>query len=440
MTYVKWHVDYTPFIDETWSSANTEVVGDFYDPIMSVKLGDSRDSFSFKVTNFNNNYDDHYNPNDKIAIYRSVNTDVKPADPIMIITLKDTPEEYSSKANMIRVEGYNFSESVLSAVVFIDVSNRTIPEAIQDALTDAGQDNPNFLVTWNSGNPDTKEDLSAFPDVDKKWFYKPIRSLVEEYSQNDKTKDGNYYWYINNDNEFIWRKETNVSSGTFDFATDACKKMKISKDIKGIRNYFILKGGMDPENHQITTPYVNWTSVATNGRKFMIVADAETQNTAKEMIDQDLSKSYSITDKQALSERYPSEIEAGTSFVTSWRATSTFTTKKYGISVTSGLSVTINEGTAAKNKEAYVEVIRGEVKNRLKSRGADISDNLQYGKLKVDLEYEPGHKTWGLGDLIICNIGTINANVDTPMRVQEIQYTSNSDVYSLQEDIGSIGK
>ncbi len=216
--------------------------------------------------------------------------------------------------------------------------------------------------------------------------------------------------------------------------------MKLTKDTKDVRNYFILKGGMDPENHQITVPYVNWTSVAGNGRKYMIVADAQTQNTAKELIDEDLAQSYSIEDKGSLTSNYPSEIDAGSSFTTAWTASATYTTKKESISVTKGSTVTINTGTAAGNKRAYVEVIRTEVKERLKVIGAAYANNLQYGKLRVDLEFEPGEKAWGLGDVITCTIGTINNNEPTEMRINQIQYTTNADIYSLEEDIGTIGR
>jgi len=440
MSYVTWFIEYTPFIDNDWNSSDTINFTTFRNPIMSAKLGDSRDSFSMQVPNVRNMYDNYFNPNDKVAVFRAVNSSTKPDVPIMIITLKDTPEDYSYNKKEIKIEGYNFSESVLSAVTYVDVTNRQIPYAFKDALDDISQDNTNFSVTWNDDNPLVNTNGDAFPTVNKKFFYAPLRKLIEEFSQNEQTLDGNYYWYVDNNNTLVWDSAYAFSEDSFNSSTDPYTTMKIGKDTSGIKNYFILKGGMDPVGHQITQPHINQTSVAKHGRKFMLVVDATTQNTAKELLNQDLVDSYDLEDVQALAETFPKEIEDGTSFTTSWVSNvgTTTTTKKYGIVMTNGVNVTINEGSAASNKGAYVEVIRAEVKARLINRGEEIAYNLQYGKLQVDLSFKPGSKSWGLGDIITCTIGTIKDNEPTPMRVREIQYTSNGDTYSLEEDVGSL--
>ena len=77
--------------------------------------------------------------------------------------------------------------------------------------------------------------------------------------------------------------------------------------------------------------------------------------------------------------------------------------------------------------------------NSLKDEGARMADTLMYGKLKMDVTYRVGTKAYGLGDLIACTVPKIRT-LPINMRVKEIQYSTTTDKYTLEEDIGTLGE
>jgi hypothetical protein len=49
----------------------------------------------------------------------------------------------------------------------------------------------------------------------------------------------------------------------------------------------------------------------------------------------------------------------------------------------------------------------------------------------------PGLVEWGLGDVVKVTIPELS-NTAKSLRIKEIQFTEDSDTYSLEEDVGSI--
>lgn len=432
MSYITWKIERTPSLEDSgWDDGNEQEITNFKDIVLNTAIGDNRDSFQFNVKNFNDTYSNVFSSNDKITIYRVVNSDTATTDDILMVgTVKKVPSESDSKKNTLRVSGYNFSESVMSAIVFVDFSaGLTIPQAIQAAINNAGDTNPNFKVTWNSSNPTVKQDGSVFPTVYDKWFNKPLRSIIEKYSANAKTNDGDYFWYVNNNNEFIWRAKGNTSSGTFNDLVDNARIIKTDKNIDDVKNFFILKGGYGPNNKQIQTKSVDWSSVAKHGMKYKLIPSEV--NTAKNLVGVDIIKSYG-TDQSP--DGYPS---LATSFTTAWTSNFTYTTKQYNISVVPGSTVTINEGSEESNKKAYAELIKEEITQRLLQEGEDLKRLYALGKREIDLQFRAGEKDWQLGSLIDVTLKEYGTGV-VKMRVKEIQYTTTTDLFSLEEDEGTL--
>jgi hypothetical protein len=290
MVYVKWKIDYVPFEGGSWNESKRETLDSYRDVMIRRFLGDGKDSFEFKLTNTNGEYDGKFNVNDKIYIYKAVNTETIPTDPLMVGLVRDGVFGDNYAKDVITVKGYNFSESILNALVFFDAETLDIAEALKEGLETIQAFNSNFTVTWASTNPTLRSDDSAFPDVNEKFFYKPYRALVEKYSTNKATGDGNYYYYVNKDSEMIWKRGADYSSSTFDATTQSYRSQKIGKDLKGIINFVIMKGGLDPKGHPIQTPYVHYKSVSKVGYKFKVIVSEN--NASKLLLDRDMSKSY----------------------------------------------------------------------------------------------------------------------------------------------------
>ena len=96
MVYTEWKIDYVPFESGTWNESKRETLTQYRDVMLRQFLGDTKDSFEFKLTNINGNYDTKFNPNDKIYIYRGISTDTVPTDPEMVGLVRDNPIEKSS--------------------------------------------------------------------------------------------------------------------------------------------------------------------------------------------------------------------------------------------------------------------------------------------------------------------------------------------------------
>ncbi len=435
MVYIKWQIDYVPFSDGTWDESKRETLTGYRNIILRRFLGENKDSFEFKLTNVNGIYDSKFNVNDKIYIYRAINTETIPDDPLMVGTVRDGIYSDDYAKDVVTVKGYNFSETVMNATVFLDAQTLTIPHAIEQALLDMKAYNGLFSVEWDTNNPMLRSDNSAFPVVAEKFYYKPIRHLIEKYSTANATNDGNYYWFVNQSNKMIWKRGEDFDDSNFDASVDSYRSEKIGKDLKGIVNYVIMKGGLDPKGHPIQTPYVNYTSVSKVGYKFKVIVSEN--NAAKTLLDGDMI-SYG-DEKEHTYNTFPKEIEDGDAFTTTWVATADYVLKKSSISVVKDNDITIDEGSISDNKKAYVELIRTEVKQRLLAEATRLTENLQYGKLKYDVEFQPGQQVWGLGEKITVSNNKLKSGTPTVLRIQEIQDTQNSIKYSMEEDIGTIG-
>jgi len=427
MSYVKWKIENTPFSAGTWDTDNTTEIASFYDPNIRINTGDGKDSFMFKVINNSLIDDTTFTVNNKITIYRTSNTDTITTDDILMMgAIRDIPINDTGSQDIYNLKGYNFSETVMDAITFVDLENDTIPEGFQRALNQVGGANNNFRVTWSNTNPTGKTDGNPFPVIGERFFYKPLKTIIEKYSTNDRTEDGNYFWYINNNNELVWFQQDSTTLHTFDSSIDAHKTIKISKDVKGIRNYVIMRGGTDPAGNQIMDKRVDWASVGKNGMKYyMLVSE---NNNAKELTRLDIGGGDTNTSS------YPAI--TASAFTTVWLATVTATVGS-GTNMTAGYPVTINQGSESANKEDYTAVIRREVKSRLQKEAKTFLDLHKYGKLKTDIEFTAGSKTWGLGDRVTVTIPKLS-QIDKLMRVVDIQYTDDIDTYSLEEDEGSL--
>jgi len=422
--YTTWRIDYTPFKNNTWDDNDMETLESFYDPLIRMTLGDGKDSFSFKVTNFNNRNNGKFNPLDRIQIYRTVNTDSidTTTDILMVGSINDSPDTDNNKSNMSTVKGYNYSEAVMSAIVFLDATPLRINEALERALKNAGN-RDNFEITWHPDNPDKLSDeVTEFPYVQEQWYHWTLLKILDQYSSNEYTGDGNYYWYVDNDNRLVWRQRDSTTLYTFDSSVDAYLDLKSSKDKSGIKNYIIAKGGFDPAGTPIQTYYQDAANIAKNGKKYHLLIGKNGNGGAINKADlEDSWGPNNYTDK------YP---DFSVDFTTTWQ--SSITDNIEGISMVEGQKVTILSSEINK-EEKYRAILRAHVKGLLKKEAKMFVDNRRNGINKIDLTFKAGTKSWGLGDRIAVTAPNVFTDKKT-MRVMEIQYSTNTDTFSLEED------
>src|SRR6056297_467406 len=162
MTTVEWKLVYT-------NSAGSATITEFYDPIVRVKSGDGKDSFEFKVNNVNGDYDLLYVPNSKIEISRKLGSVIGWSDDDLLMNgaIRSVPQQIDANRDLLRVNGYNYSESVGGVLVFVDGGETGTPinEFLENAVNTARDRNPNFPLTWASSNPTTTSTGAAFPSI-----------------------------------------------------------------------------------------------------------------------------------------------------------------------------------------------------------------------------------------------------------------------------------
>jgi len=416
MSYLTWKLDRYPYLSTTSTWDTTPItITDFSNPLVEVNSGDAKDSFTFVVNNFNGAYNDYFQPQDKIVISRVLNSTTITTSNILIVgAIKSPPYNRTGARNEVKVEGFNFSESVFSAMVFIDTQGQTIPQVLQTALNHVKLYAPNFNITWHPNNPSVKTNGSAFPSIYKPYKNVPLKKLIEDVSSNIVTTDGAYFWYVDLQNRFVWRPSSgSIPISTFNSTSDGYISIKSGKDTKDIINYIIVKGGRDPQKNPIQKRYIDAVSAAKNGNKFYIYTDPGIQ--AETLNSQDLDKS-DPTKKGKHTQSYPYSYP----FTCSWTSQATAGTQ---------LSVA--------NNANYIWAIRSEITYRMDLIGNALLATYKNGKLKIDVGFEPGTKTWGLLDVISCTIPEVFSGAK-PMRIREISYGPETDVYSFEEDVGTI--
>lgn len=429
MVYVRWKLEHTPFTGTGYDTGNTTEITSFFDPILETNLGSGRDMFKFKVQNNRGTYNNFFKVKDKITVYRKVNSGTFTSDDIvMVAAVEKVPYKNNGTVNVMNVDCYNYSEAIMSAIVFVDAQALSASAAIQQGLANVSNLAPNFSVTWdNVGNGTTTQ------VVGKRYFYKTLLSMIEELSEDKYTGDGRYFWYVNNDNEFIWKKDTAYGEGSFNSGTTPYREMGTKIDTSKVINYIITKGGILPDGRQVQDYVPDFASIASKGYKYHI--ETGESNTVQELV-----KSDQDSDGVETTDGYPDLV---TSFTTDWTWTGTTVTIDTVV-CTQDSKVTINLGSETANKRAYNNILRAQVITLIRKKARDILEVRSKGKFILELETLPGQETWGLGDRISCVVpeifynSTTNSTATKLLRIQEYQLTTDGEIFELEEDTGSV--
>lgn len=421
MTFTYWKVERYPKTDTSWSSTAIDIP-DFYEPRITISYGEGKDTFEFKLQNFNGEWDNVWSVGDKVYVYYKANSSsLDSSDLRMIGVVTDLPNEHDGTKNFIRVVCRNFSETLMNALVFYDPSatGDTVPQYIEQALNSVGNFNQKFKVGWASTNPSVKRDgVTAFPTIYEPWFYKTALKLLEQYSQDSYTQDGNYYWYINTDNELVWLPRTDAVDYVFNSNSDIYKAMKIKKDTSKVVNFIIAKGGLDPKGNSITAYVPEPVSMGKHGFKFKLITLSATDE--NNLLQLDNSAAGVTSGEPITPSNYPS--------TTGWVATVT--------DYTGSPTITAGSRVNCSSWNEYVDAFRAEIKYRLKNQAKDYLAEYKYGKLMLDIEFSAG-KGWDVGNIISVTIPEIGAE-NNKMRVKKIDFTPDGEVYTLEEDEGTV--
>lgn len=398
-----------------WDFSNPIVIDEFQVPVISSRANDERSSFDFELSNFNNFWARQINPRDIVTISRVVNGDVFGSEDVLLTGLvNDTGVNISSDSNELKVEGFDYSDTILSAITFVDATNLSVVDMFQVALDFINTYAPQFAVTWHPDNPTVKSNGEPFPVVGKELFNRSMRDILLRYSNKEETQDGNYYWFVTPERELVWRQASPDISYTFDYLTDDYLEVSDGKDTSDVKNYVIVKGGRDPANKQIQTFVQDLSSISRHGQRFKIIP--EIARDAEYLNKKDMD-SLGITDAK-FPDTYP--------FTTTWGSLANLDSNG------------VPQPVEVNSDNDYVNAIREHTILAMRKVGRDYIETRKFGKYELELSFLPG-KGWRLGDLVdVVNYPFPDLSSSKTLRVVGVDYGVDIDKYFLREDEGTI--
>jgi len=412
MTYVSWKLEHFNDLEGTGTPDNE--ITRFRNPQIITSMGDGRDSFSFTIK-LNSDAADFLNIRDKVRIKRTIEgASPTTSDIIMVGAVNKLPKSRESNKSVIKVKGNNFSKTLMDAVVFTDASDKTIPNALEEALNSIKNYSQGFGVSWNNNNPDKKRDgTTDFPTVDEKWYYKSMRKILSDYSNDAETDDGDYYWYVDTDNTLVWRPEEDTSVDVINDSTKY-KNIKLKRDSEEVVNFVRAKGDTLPTGGAVEAQYIDFGSAGKHGLRFKTIqSDAKTTSTNHNQVMANIGAS----EEDVL----PSDV-SGFSYPLS------------------NSDIPWEESATIDSDAKYLQELKAFVKSKLRARAEEHVTNNRNGYYEVDIDVLAKNNTFNLGEVYDINIDGLfpDDNVSKPMRVKEIQYTNNVDNIVLREDTPSV--
>ncbi len=277
--------NYESTADGVWSSTGTDIT-DAYDVVINNALGETKDTFTFKVPNIRNSRIASFDPQDNVNINLLINNDTATGSNLLINgLLKAVKEDVNDKGKFLRIEGVSFAEIAGNALVFVEQFNVNCMQFLEAALSSVRLRNGNFGISWNEDNPTVKSTGIAFPALEAggsiKAFDKSLSWLLNKYLQNEYTGDGRYYWYINNSKELVIRKRfAEATDGTLTEGVDF-KTAKYDINAEDVRNFIVVKCGNDYFGRPISTRYDDPVSRAKHGFRYYMLVDTQIAQTIK---------------------------------------------------------------------------------------------------------------------------------------------------------------
>jgi hypothetical protein len=424
MSYTTYEIIHTPYVDNDWDDNQSQPITAFRDLEVRKVRGDKRGSFKFKLTDFNNEVAFKYKANDRVTIRRAVNSESVPTDgsaDLMIGTFKTPVFDSQEKARDVVLEGYDFSDAILGALIFIDAKTLDVALALKTATENTASASQAFKVEWDGSNPTTKENGSPFPVVGEQFYYKPFREVLDRLSQDTYTQDGRYYYLVTPDNKLLWNKESDAESFDFDPREDEHSQYKVSVDADGIRNFVIVRAGLDPENKSIQDRAVDYASINRYGYKYHILA--ENANLAMTIHTQD-ARSAGVEHMR----------DATFPFTASWISSVTAS----GTPLVRGEAPTFPSYDSG--DDSYLEGFRLHVRGRARQLGEAYIKLRRYGALSIEVE-RPHGTGWKTGDVISVTIPEIQEGgipAIKALRIDEVTYGMTHDKFFMKEDEASI--
>jgi len=410
MAAVNWRIEHFNDLDKTGTPDN--VIKAFSKPSVTVSAGDGKDSFRFEVKSNAPSFSE-IDMQDKVVIKREANsTQFGPDSVLMTGAVNKANKRLDTSKSIVKVKGNNYSKTLTDATAFADVQNVRVDEAIKEALTSIREYADKFAVSWHPNNPSTKEippnEGDEYPVVGEEWYDVPMRKVMEDMTKAKYTEDGDYYWYVDKDNQLVWRPEGSQVNDVLDESLPyhTARRKRNTEDVV---NFVKVKGGTLPTGGAVEAQAINFGSAGKNGLRYKALQG--NQNYVDNMHDDTMNAIGANEDTTR-----PSNVSGFT----------------YPLTVG---PVAQQTQSSIDNDGDYFRALKTVAKNKLRKEGEQYIENFKKGYYVIRLEVPSYRNTFNLGELYQNQISGLPSGT---FRVRKIQYNAAVDVVTLREDDPSV--
>lgn len=466
---VKWFPKESEVGDPVaWAKTGTDV-----DDIIQLSTAESisdgkrvkQDTFAFTVLNTDANKDTFgdrtldFRPDDVITI--GFSRDKSAFVQVLSAKITDVSYKIQPSGRLTTVTGVSRTQSLLRAIFALKLELNTAPMMIATILREvnetnstAGEQNKITFVYFDTvsetkldqDEQPTSDDLTIqrfkadgvtqFPKVTQfsSWFNK-AHEQIQKLSGNGITRDGNYIFYVDAQNNFFWRSKPSLTDNldldgnpTTITEGEEILNATINKDSTRVINFYIIHSGHSPSGFGILTFYSRDDSVAEHGisGKFLDVTSL-----ADKMLKEEQEANPTLFQTNFPFDPFPitydytyTFLPRTTGFIAGVAQAGT-AYKIGGVLRPTSADITAG-GIIVSNDKEFDAVIIEESKARGKSEADGLLDLTADGLIKVVIELN-GTTKHNKGDfvtLIIPSVGYVDDNTKD-LRIHEIEHKFN---------------
>ena len=254
---------------------------------VSLILGESADSFSFSILNYDDNQLNYFKVDDNVKIYGSMDGTNYTLLLDGIINQKQNTSNLTSKT--VNISGLNRLEKLFNSLISTtgEGVQRTASYWIKHILYQVNL----FNKFGGTDREILYNDTTVTPTtylIDYRKGLEKAFKLIEELSQDQYTDDGQYIYYLDTDNYFHWKPKSLASTSELEYGNQILTH-RTQKGMYELINYIIMNCGKSPYGATILQMDYNVQSINKYGWKVKLISR---ESIANELRQQDQDKNY----------------------------------------------------------------------------------------------------------------------------------------------------
>jgi len=273
---------------------------------VSLQMGESADSFSFNLSNVDNYQYELLQIDDRVMIYGVIDSE----ETLLLDGLINGKTNTSnSNSKIVTISGLNLLEKMFNSLVSTtgESVTKTASYWIKNIIDQVNEFNSLGGTNRRILYSPTSIHETTLKVSYRKGFEKAFK-LIEELSNDDYTGDGQYYYYLDENNYFYWQPLRKTISKELSVGQDI-KTHKTQQGMYDVVNYIIMNCGKSPYGSTILQMGYDNQSITKYGWKVKLVTR---ESIANEMINKDRRSKPNLWDEdKAFPNIYP--------YIPSWK-------------------------------------------------------------------------------------------------------------------------